>query len=266
MADILASLLPEYGNWIFVGISAVLCVLLGIFAYSKKMLDLKASLLAMVLGFLVIGYSDFFWFILLLLFLVISYMVTVWKYNSKNLTGNSEGANGERGVRNVVANGIIPLLIVLFSGLLEGVFQGLAGFLFIVSISIATADTFASEIGVISRRPRMITDPGSVVRPGVDGAVSLLGNVAALLGALLIAVAGYFLVTDRLTTLGPHGLDANMLVVVLAVVIGWFGCQLDSLLGATLQQKGLLSNDAVNFVTILVCVIFSVPIFFLFLN
>lgn len=262
----MASLLPEYGNWVFALISAVLCMLLGIFAYSRKVLDLKASLLAMVIGFFIIGYSDFFWFLLLLLFLIISYLVTVWKYGSKHKNGHSEGRNGERGVRNVVANGIIPLIIVVLSGPLESLSGGLAGFMFIVSISIATSDTFASEIGVIARKPRLITDPREVVEPGVDGGVSLLGNSAALLGSIIIALSGYFLITDRLTSLGPHGLEASMFIVILVVVIGWLGCQLDSLLGATLQKKGILNNDTVNFVTILFGVVLSILLFFLFLS
>ncbi|MEA3557934.1 MAG: DUF92 domain-containing protein [Candidatus Thermoplasmatota archaeon] len=266
MSDILASVLPGYGNLIFVAISAVLCILLGLFAYSRKVLDLRASFLAMVIGFLIIGFSDFFWFILLLAFLAISYLVTLWKYGTKNLSGNSEGMNGERGVKNVVANGIIPFVIVLLSGPLEELSEGLAGFLFIVSISIATSDTFASEIGVIARNPRMITDPKRIVEPGVDGGVSLLGNIAAFLGALLISTIGYFLITDRLTTLGPHGLDASVLVIVMAVFIGWSGCQLDSLLGATLQKRGILTNNTVNFVTILIGVAVSIPLFFLFLG
>ncbi|MGA1820639.1 MAG: DUF92 domain-containing protein [Thermoplasmatota archaeon] len=262
MSDPLTSLIPQPG-WITFALGLSLCILLGIFAYFKKVFDLKASILASALGFVIIVYSDFFWFLLLLLFLIVSYAVTMWRYSFKNRNGYSEGIVGERGVRNVMANGAIPFVIVFTSGLLDELSAGLAGFLFMVAIAIATSDTFASEIGIIAKKPRMITDPRRVVEPGVDGGVSLLGNVAAFLGALLIGIGGYFFITDKFTTLGPHGLEASIMIILLTVGIGWLGCQFDSYLGATLQTKGLISNNMVNFVTILVGVLVAVPMFFL---
>ncbi|MFW3145390.1 MAG: DUF92 domain-containing protein [Thermoplasmatota archaeon] len=263
MSSIMASLLPEYGNLAFILISAILCLLLGIFAYFKRVLDIKASLLAAAIGFLVIGYSDFFWFILLLLFLVVSYFVTIWKYNKKSEKGTSEGMAGERGIKNVIANGAIPFVIVLFSEPLDNLSEGLPGFLFIVAIAIATSDTFASEIGIIAQKPRLITNIGRTVEPGVDGGISMIGNIAAFFGALLIGVFGYLLITDYLTTIGPHGLEANILVIVLATVIGWLGCQLDSVLGATVQTRGWVTNNMVNFITIAIGVLVSIPVFLL---
>lgn len=260
MSDILTSLIPQPG-WITFVLGSSLCLLLGIFSYFRKVLDLKASILASILGFVIIIYSDFFWFFLLLLFLTASYIVTMWKYSVKVRKGLSQGNMGERGVRNVLSNGAIPFVIVLTSGLLDEISNGMAGFLFIVSIAIATSDTFASEIGIVAKKPRMITRPGEIVKPGVDGGVSLLGNTAAFLGALLIGIGGYFLVTDRLTTIGPHGLEAGIIILIATVTVGWLGCQFDSLLGATLQNKGLISNNMVNFITILCGMIFSIPLY-----
>jgi uncharacterized protein (TIGR00297 family) len=262
MSDIMTSLIPTPG-WITLWLALGLCFLLGVFAYFKKVLDIKASIVASLIGFVIIIYSDFFWFLLLLIFLIVSYFVTVWKYTIKNKNGFSEGLMGERGVKNVLANGMIPLSIVVFSGLIDEVAIGLSGFLFITTIAIATSDTFASEIGIMSKKPRMITDPKKVVNPGVDGGVSLLGNTAAFLGALLIGIGGYFLITDKFTKLGPHTLEAGILVIILAVGMGWLGCQLDSYLGATLQNKGMISNNMVNFLTIGVGALVSVPVYIL---
>jgi uncharacterized protein (TIGR00297 family) len=255
-------MIPTPG-WITLWLALGLCFLLGVFAYFKKVLDIKASILASLIGFIIIIYSDFFWFLLLLIFLVVSYFVTVWKYTIKNKNGFSEGIVGERGVKNVLANGMIPLSIVIFSGLIDEIASGLSGFLFIITIAIATSDTFASEIGIMSKKPRMITDPKRIVDPGVDGGVSLLGNTAAFLGALLIGIGGYFLITDKFTKLGPHTLEAGMLVIIFTVGMGWLGCQLDSYLGATLQNRGLISNNMVNFLTIGVGTIVSTPFYIL---
>lgn len=260
MPDI--SLLPDYDVYSLI-ISFSLCSLLGIYVYFKGVLDALASVIAVVLGFLLIGYTDLFWFLLMLLFLVICYWVTIWKYKNKSENGSGEGTKGERGVRNVLANGVIPLMVAIFWTPLDNIAEGLSGFLFIAALSIATADTFASEIGIMAKRPRLITDPRKIVEPGVDGGVSLLGNISALVGSMIISIGGYFLITDRLLAEGPHLLNAAPVFVVVTIIIGVVGCQIDSVLGATLQRRNLISNDMVNFVTIAFGVMISAPLYLL---
>lgn len=253
-------LIPEFDK-VTIVIALALCGLLGFFFYSKKVLDTKASILAAVMGFLLIIYSDIFWFFVLLFFLIISYMVTVWKYNFKRERGLSEGNGGERGIKNVVANGAIPMMIAIFNQPLDAISDGLSGFMFIAAIAIATSDTFASEIGIMANEPRLITSPGTKVRPGIDGGVSLLGNSAALFGSVIIAVVGMIFISNLIIDSGPHGLEMSWIPAVILVAIGWLGCQLDSLLGATLQKKGLLTNNTVNFSTILIGVLIAVPFY-----
>lgn len=262
MSDLLASIIPDLDPTMLI-LASALCVLLGLYTFLKRILDIKGSILAVVLGILLVIWSDFFWFLMMLTFLFASYWVTMWKYSKKKELGLGEGGGGERGARNVMANGIIPLAIAWFSGPLNEISSGLPAFLFLVAISVATADTFASEIGVLAKNPRLITDPKMIVTPGVNGGVSLLGHASAFLGALLVSLAGYFLMTDMFISTRIHGLDATPMVIVVPLLIGWFGCQLDSLLGATLQNKGYITNNLVNFITILSAVLFTVPFYIL---
>jgi uncharacterized protein (TIGR00297 family) len=69
---------------------------------------------------------------------------------------------------------------------------------------------------------------------GTDGAVSWLGEGAALFGSLAIAVLAYVLIKE------------DMILLLVATAGGFIGTNIDSLLGATLQQKGYLSNNGVN--------------------
>ncbi len=262
MSDVALWLVPDVDRVILL-ISFTLCAMLGFYAYSKKVLDSRASILASLIGLIIILYTDLFWFFLLLFFLIVSYIVTVWRYNYKRERGISEGKGGERGVKNVLANGIVPLIIALLAEPLDSVADGLSGFMFISAIAIATADTFGSEIGILSDVPRMITSPRTKVKPGVDGGVSFLGNTAAFIGALIISLFGILFVSDLIITWFPHTLSAGIIPVILVTGIGWLGCQLDSLLGATLQKKGLLTNNTVNFVTIGLGALCSIPIFLL---
>ncbi len=107
----------------------------------------------------------------------------------------------------------------------------------LAALAEAAADTVSSEVGqVIGGRPRMITTLRQV-EPGTDGAISLLGTLAGVAAAGIVALAG---------TLALRG-DLTMFWISCAG--GVFGLFFDSLLGATLERHGWLNNDAVNFLS-----------------
>ena len=103
----------------------------------------------------------------------------------------------------------------------------------------AAADTVSSELGqVLNSRPRMITNL-RLMEAGTDGAISLGGTLAGMVAAGVVAVAG---------TLALQG---GWLLLTVSWSAGVFGLFFDSLLGATLERRGLLNNDAVNFLSTL---------------
>jgi uncharacterized protein (TIGR00297 family) len=101
----------------------------------------------------------------------------------------------------------------------------------------AAADTVSSEIGqVFGGRPRLITSLRSV-EPGRDGAVSVAGTLAGIAAGATIAALGTYALRG----------DARLFCVSSAGAA--FGLLFDSLLGATLEERGWLNNDAVNFLS-----------------
>jgi uncharacterized protein (TIGR00297 family) len=101
----------------------------------------------------------------------------------------------------------------------------------------AAADTVSSEIGqVLGGRPRMITTL-RLVAPGTDGGVSLIGTLAGMAAAAIVAATGAW------------ALDGGAALYWISTAGGVFGLFFDSLLGATLERRGWLNNDAVNFLS-----------------
>ena len=107
----------------------------------------------------------------------------------------------------------------------------------------------ASEIGVLSRRTVLITN-GQPVPPGTDGGVSPLGQLCAFGAALYTSIVGWFVLSNlaRMWNLVPT-MPSSPVYVLIPIAIGFFGCQLDSVLGATLERRGLVSKKTVNLVS-----------------
>ncbi|HWT67223.1 MAG TPA: DUF92 domain-containing protein [Terracidiphilus sp.] len=109
----------------------------------------------------------------------------------------------------------------------------------------AAADTVSSELGqVLNTRPRMITTLRAM-EPGTDGAISLGGTLVGMAASALVGLAGVLALPGgwRLGVMGAAG--------------GVFGLLFDSLLGATLERRGWLNNDAVNFLSTLSAAAFA---------
>jgi uncharacterized protein (TIGR00297 family) len=127
----------------------------------------------------------------------------------------------ERTLAQVLANGGLPAALAVCAHLRPSPRVGAA---YAGALAAANADTWATEVGALSpAAPRMITSGRRVPR-GVSGAVTPLGTLASLAGALVIG-AGH-----AALTLHPDPAAALRLGAA-----GLAGALADSVLGATLQ-------------------------------
>ncbi len=200
----------------------ILLVIVGLLIYIKGALDLLGSIFMIIMGIIIIFTAGVNWLLLIFAFLILGLIFTKYKHEYKKGMGIYEGT---RSVKNVISNGIVPFVMAAF-----GNYAG-----FIGSIAVATADTLASEIGVVDKNPRLITT-FKKVPPGTDGGISPLGTAAGIVGAGVIGIIAYLL-----------GISADPFTALkIAVISGTFGCFVDSILGAVLESRNYLTNEHVN--------------------
>jgi uncharacterized protein (TIGR00297 family) len=223
-------------------------------AYVRGVLDMRGTLVASAMG-IVIGFSAGWEFVLLLLlYLITSFAVTRYGYQAKQAAGVAEGKKGERGWRSVLANGIVPTVIAslhLFD--LPDVEPWMFPVLFVTAIAAAASDTAASELGVLTRDPVLITRPSQRVPPGTNGGISVRGQGFALAASAYTVFIGtaVFILHDTLEgTIDNETMGWLVLLIPIAIGMGFISCQIDSLLGATLETWGHLGKNGVNLVSI----------------
>jgi len=173
---------------------------------------------------------------------------------TKEKIGTGESKRG-RNAAQVAANlGVAALTVqpmLTLTASLPGNNEWLALLPAFAALAEAAADTVSSEIGqVLGGQPRMITTLRKVA-PGTDGAITLAGTVAGILAAAIVAAIGAW-------AIGGSTLPGKLLPFTLIAIAGVFGLLFDSLLGATLERKGWLNNDAVNFLSTLSAALFAV--------
>lgn len=206
----------------------ILLVIIGLITYTRKALDLLGSIFMIIMGVIIIiaPQAGVKWLFLIFIFLILGLIFTKYKHEYKKKIGVYEGT---RTIKNVVSNGIVAFVMAAF-----GNYAG-----FIGSIATATADTMASEVGVVTT-PRLITNFRKVA-PGTDGGISILGTAAGILGAALIGLSAFIL--------GIYPVLVRTMEI--AIVAGTFGCFVDSILGAVLESKDYLTNEHVNLIATL---------------
>jgi uncharacterized protein (TIGR00297 family) len=230
------------------------CLAIAAVSYRKQLLDAGGIVAAVAVGLVIGILGNPVWLAVLLLYMVSSFAATKWRFAKKLEMGVAEGRRGERTWENVVANGAAPSIVAAAAGLAPQLFpQGTSGYVFLAAIAVAASDTMASEVGVLSDRVALITHPSKRVKAGTDGGVSVLGLSAGLLAATYVAATGFFV----FGWLAPSTLAFSPPYLLVPVAFGFLGCQVDSLMGATLELGGRMTKGWVNFLSIAICTVLA---------
>jgi len=224
-------------NWPYLDQRIILALVInGCFALVAlvlKMVKPSGAGAGLALGTLVYlgyGYKSF---LMLLAFFLLGSLATRVGYAAKARRGIAEKRGGARSWGEALAN---TLAGAFFSILVITTHHEAAFLLALVAaFAEAAGDTVSSEIGQwISERAYLITTFQPVLA-GADGGISVGGTLAGLLASAVVVGAGY--------GLGLCGIGG----AAIALAAAFAGDLLDSVLGATIEQRGLVTNGIVNF-------------------
>jgi len=211
-------------------LAAAIALIFGYSSFRVGAADLSGLFSGALIGVLLIVFADVRWFLVMLAFFIIGSASTRFQFARKKAMGVEQERGGARGYKNAFSNGLVGTGAAVIFGLTG---DPLWAALFVGSIATATADTVASEIGVTGGRPIMITTLKQVPE-GTNGGVTVRGEAASLLGSAMIAGLAFGLQMISLP------------VFFICVLAGFLGTNIDSVIGATLENRGIIGNAGTN--------------------
>ena len=248
--------------------SVTLGFLLALIGYKKKSLDLSGAVSASLVGVLTIFSGVRYGLTLAFFFFSGSAVTKVQSEVKKQVDEHFKEGGGLRDFVQVMANGLVPTMLAAASlyslgglsfianttgagAFAEAIIFSIGGsnssmnnattkvastlaVAFLSYFSCCGGDTFASELGVLSKsKPRLITTfCRKEVEPGTNGGVSLLGVVASIFGGL-VAASGW--------ALGAYITSGVRTEILYALIIGafggFFGSFVDSVLARLISSR-----------------------------
>ncbi|MEM7344682.1 MAG: DUF92 domain-containing protein [Chloroflexota bacterium] len=201
-------------------------IIIAFLAYSRKSLSQSGVIGTIIVGTAIFGFGGSAWWVLLIAFFVSASALSHVKKAEKAEVEAEFSKGSQRDIGQVFANGGLAALIAVVYGFLPSPWLWAA---FAGTMGTVNADTWATELGILSKKaPRLITN-GQIVAAGTSGGITTFGTLAALAGAVFIGLIGASLTI-------AEGISQAIILLLAATIGGLGGALFDSLLGATVQQ------------------------------
>ena len=182
---------------------------------------------AFLIAVLLLGAGGWPWTMPLIVFFIFSSAISFASDRIRGLPSDVLAKGSKRDLGQVGANGGIPVLIFLSA--FFGVPPVVAWPAFLGAVATATADTWATEIGMAFKKEARLITTGEVVRAGTSGGVTIAGFTATAAGAAVIGLTALLL--------APASVENVLIFSVAALFGGIAGSVFDSIMGATLQVQ-----------------------------
>jgi uncharacterized protein (TIGR00297 family) len=231
-------LVPNKSNLASFIILLVIILAGVVFSLSKKKLTPVAAFTGSVLALVLYRGLGFTGVLLMTTFFLLGTIATSWRLKEKQAKGVAEKNKDGRTAGQVLANagvaGFAALGAYFYPA--QQVFAVMAA----AAFSSAAADTLSSELGNIYGKRFYNILSFKKDQRGLDGVISLEGTLIGVAGSAVIA------------SVYAIGFGWNVKTFLAIVAAGTVGNLTDSILGATLERKGVIKNDVVNFLNTLV--------------
>lgn len=217
-------------------------VLLGIARFApKKLLTPDGYLHAWILGVLVWGTLGWKGYLVVMFYFLVGSAVTRVGMAQKEAEGIAEKRSGARGPENVWGSALTGAICAVGTLFAPVAYVPLLVLGYVASFSTKLSDTCGSEVGkAYGKRTYLITTLQAVPR-GTEGAVSLEGTLAGVVGSLAIALLAW-----SVGMIGGVG-------VIVCLIAAFIATNIESVIGATLQSRFTwLTNEVVNILNTLI--------------
>ena len=205
-------------------IGFLLGLAIGGLAWRMRALTRSGALAAALVGGLVFGLGGPSWAALLLAFFISSSVLSRLFASRKRQAEEKFAKGTRRDWAQVLANGGLGAGLALIHALDPDAVWTWAAYA--GAVAAVTADTWATEVGVLSRRPARLVTTGAAVEAGTSGAITPLGLGASLAGAGLIGLLG--------AAAAPAAVPGPLLFGAV-LLSGFLASLIDSLAGATVH-------------------------------
>ncbi len=238
------STINSFNPWLVAVVLNTFLLAIAYFA-PKKLLTPAGFIHAWVLGVLIWGTLGWQGYLVVMFYFLVGSGVTRIGMAQKEAAGIAEKRSGARGPENVWGSALTAALcalgVLVVSSVGERYTIPLLLLAYVASFATKLSDTCASEVGkAYGQRTFLITTLQPVAR-GTEGAVSLEGTLAGVVGSVAIAFLAWGVGLIDLTG------------VTLSVIAAFIATNLESVIGATLQGKfDWMTNEVVNFINTLI--------------
>ncbi len=206
-----------------------------------------------ILGTVLLGTLGWGGWLSVVMYLLLGSAVTKLGWERKRSAGIAEKRGGRRGPENLWGSAATGFFIALLIGAgLGDVDLLLLGFS--ASFAAKLADTFGSEIGKRWGTKTVLITSFKPVKPGTDGAISLVGTCASATGSLVMT---FMMVIFSIIDFG--------LPAIIVSISGLLATLFESFLGALFQNKiSFLNNELINFLQTTFAAVFAMLVFSIF--
>lgn len=198
-------------------------LVMSFIGYKFHLLSKSGAIAAFLVGTFIFWGTGWQGFLILGLFFVTSSFFSELKSKQKKSIEVEHHRGSRRDYIQVMANGGIAS-ICSFIFVVDGSVIWI--YAFITAIACAASDTWASEVGTLSRKKPVYLKTLQRVNKGRSGAFSLVGTVTALCGAAFITYTGLY-VFDM------YEFETMIIITVIAFIGQW----IDTALGAYWQVQ-----------------------------